>query len=235
MDEFIEYYFGPLFHFFADNFWLIPTIVGSAMLIVFIFFLILGIKHGRFNYEGFFTIAVLTLLGLVLLYSFAAFGFAFGRKWNDLNWTFWSNYINFSSEQSWYIIILCIIAGLCALGAGIFGACDDRGVVGFIIGLLLGFLAGGIVSGLLWLVIFVLYVVVAFLIQFFICIGLGFAGAGVSIVKFFQLNWLISTAVFIAPGLFVGLIVAFKNYVFALKNTFSRSLEEKHRAVKVKP
>ncbi len=235
MDEFIEYYFGPLFHFFVDNFWLIPTIVGSAMVIVFIVFLILGIKNGKFSYEGFFTIAVLTLLGLVVLYSFAAFGFAFGRKWNDLNWTFWTNYVNFTWEQNWYKIILCIIAGLCALGGGIFGACDDRGVVGFIIGLLLGFLAGGLVAGLLWLVIFVLYVVVAFLIQFFICIGLGFAGCGVSIVKFFQLNWLVSAAVFVAPGLFVGLIVSFKNYVSALKDTFSLSLYVKHKSVKINP
>ncbi len=232
MDEFIEYYFGPLFHFFADNFWLVPTIVGSAMLIVFIVFLILGIKNGEFSYEGFFTIAVLTLLGLVVLYSIVAFGFAFGRKWGDLNWTFWANYVNFTGNNSWYIVILCILAGLCAIGGGIYGASDDRGVFGFIIGLLLGALGGGIVSGLLWLIIFVLYVVIAFLIQFFICIGLGFAGGAVSIVKFFQVNWLVSSAVFVAPGLFVGLIVAFKNYITGLRDTFSLSVREKHQSVR---
>ncbi len=231
MDEFIDYYFGPLFYFFADHFWLVPTIVGSAMLIVFLVFLILGIKNHEFNYEGFFTVAVLTLLGLVVIYSLAAFGFAFGRKWGDLNWTFWSNYVNFTDEQKWYFVILCVLAGLCGLGGGIFGASDDRGVFGFIIGLIVGLLAGGAAAGLIWLIIFVLYVVIAFLIQFFICIGLGIAGGAVSIVKFFQVNWIISAAVFVAPGLFIGLIVAFKNYVTGLRDTFSLTIKEKHEAI----
>lgn len=235
MDEFIEYYFGPLYHFFADNFWLIPTIVGSCMLVVLLVFLILRFIKGWFNYEGFFTVAVLTLLGLVVLYSLVAFGFAFGKKWNDTNWAVWDQFFAYTTEHAWPGIVLGVIVALCAIGAGIFGASDDRGVIGFIIGFILGVLAGGIVAGLLWLTVFVLFNVVAFLIQFFICIGLGFAGGAVSIAKFFQVNWLVSTAVFVAPGLFEGLIIALNVYFHALKDTFSLSLAEKHKAVKKNP
>lgn len=220
--ETIISYFQSMYDFFIDNFYIIPAVVLSTFAIEAIVFLILGFvkahdgKGFHYNYEAFFMVASLSLLGFVVLYALAAFGFTFVNRMKELDWNFWGNYWNFTCNHMWYPITLFVINGIVAVVGAIKGM--DGDLFGAILGFILGAVAGAAALGVIFLVIFLLYVIVAILINFFIALGYGFAGFGVSIVKFFQLNWFVMTSVIIAPGLFTGLAVALRNYLGILIN-----------------
>lgn len=214
-----------MYDFFIDNFYIIPAVVLSTFLIEAVVFLVLSLvrahngKGFRYNYEAFFMVASLSLLGFVLLYALAAFGFTFVNRMKELDWNFWGNYWNFTCDHMWYPIILFVLNGIIAVVGGYMGYNRMDSGFGVILGLIAGAIAGAAALGVLFMVIFLLYFIVALLINFFIALGYGFAGFGVSVVKFFQLNWLVMTSVIIAPGLFTGLAVALRNYLGILGYT----------------
>lgn len=223
MDSIINY-FRPMFDFFIENFYLIPAIVGGTVVMEAVVFLILAIVNKKragafqYNFEGFFIISTLSLLAYIVIYALAAFGFTFVNRMKELDWNFWGNYWKFTTEHRWFPIILYVLNGIAALVGGYMGYSKGESLFWIILGVVLGALAGAAALGVLFFVIFLLYFIVALLINFFIAIGYGFAGFGVSIVKFFQHNWMTMTAVIVAPGLFTGLAVALRNYIVNLND-----------------
>ena len=237
MDFFIER-FRPMYEFFMSNFYLIPAIVGGCILLEAIAFLVLAIVNKKrngffsYNYVLFFEIAIITLLGLVLLYALVAFGFSFAYQINQMDWRFWTLYMNFIHEQKWIPIIFYVLNGIIAIAAAGYGY--SHGIFGCILGLVAGALGGALALGVLFMLIFLIYVIIATLIYIVICLGIGFACLGVSIFKFFEANWIVAACVFLAPGIFVGLIVAMKNYVASLGDNLSSSISESKKAIKFK-
>ena len=208
-----RYYFTDLEYIINNVFlWIAIGFIGiNIAAFVFCMF------RGRSRLSDFGSALWINIIGLMIVFGVACAIFGAGIFFSEQNYDIPGYYYGTLIGTQWYIVMIGILTAIGTIA--IFIVAISHGIIAAIIAAVIG---GGIVYSVLnYGVGFLVYAIIFFVWLILRFIWIVVSTFGVAIYSFGSNHWIILTATLVGPAVLFGLVVAFMDYIRALRNNVS--------------